>query len=131
VDKTGTGMAFKIKSENPGAKSSEIIAAAKILGATSLEIKKDSAFSLQYGAGKYDGSWKLDNADKIVELAVKTVNGEAVDVKNLLTGMFLGVMDRGDGTMRLYPADRKGYEQSKGKSDNGLEVMSVRLRKGA
>jgi hypothetical protein len=86
---------------------------------------------LQYGTGRYEGSWKLDNADKTIEMAVKTVNGEVADVKNLLTGTFLGVMDQGDGTMRLYPVDRKGYEESKGKADSGLEVMSVRLRKGA
>ena len=124
-------MAFKIKSENPGAKPAEIIAAAKILGATSLEIKKDAAFSLQYGVNKYDGSWKLDNQEKIVELAVKNMNGEVADVKNILTGTFLGVMDKGDGTMRLFPGDRKGYEASKNKGDKGFEVMSVRLRKGA
>ncbi len=130
ASKDGTGTALKIKAGNPNAKPAEIVAAAKILAATSLELQKD-AFTLQYGAGKYEGSWKLDNADKTVEMAVKTMNGEVADVKKLLTGTFLGVMDPSDGTMRLYPVDRKGYEESKGKADSGLEVMSVRLRKGA
>jgi len=58
------------------------------------------------------------------------MNGEAADLKNLLTGTFLGVMDRGDGTKRLFPGDRKGYEASNGTGDKGLEMMSVRLRKG-
>src|SRR5262249_6193880 len=129
VDKTGIGSAFKIKSGSPDAKGSDIVAAAKILAATSLDLKKDGVYSLQYGVNKYDGSWKFDQQEAMIELTVAKMNGEAADVKNLLTGTFLGVMDRDDGTMRLYPIDRKAFDELKRRGDKGPEAMSVRLRK--
>src|SRR5262249_35390154 len=100
------------------------------LATTSLELKKDGAFTLVYGANKYRGSWKFDNQDAMVDLDVTTVNGEVADKKNLLTGAFLGVMDREDGTMRLYPVNRKEYEEFKKRGDKGPEALSVRLGKG-
>jgi hypothetical protein len=130
TDKSGIGRAFKLKSEHPDAKGSEVLAAAKILAATSLDLKKDGVFTLVYGAGKYGGSWKFDKQDAMVELEVTTVNDQVADVKNLLTGAFLGVIDREDGTMRLYPIDRKGYEASKKRGDKGPENLSVLLSKG-
>ena len=36
------------------------------------------------------------------------MNGEVADVKNLFMSAFLGVIDRDDGKMRLYPVSRKG-----------------------
>jgi hypothetical protein len=131
TDKSGVASAIKIKSGSPDSKGSDIVAAAKILAATSLELKKDGEFSLQFGVNKYDGSWKFDQAEAMVDLTVAKMNGEVVDVKNLLTGSFLGVMNRDDWTMRLYPIDRKGYQEFKRRGDKGPEAMSVRLQKGA
>ena len=129
VDKTGIGSAFKIKAGAPDAQGSQIVAAAKLLAATSLELKKDGEFSLQFGVNKYDGSWKFDKQAALVDLAVAKMNGEAADVKNMLSGSFLGVMDPDKGTMRLYPIDRKSYEELKRKGDNGYDAMSVKLQK--
>jgi hypothetical protein len=129
IDKTGIGPAFKIKAGAPDAKGSDIVAAAKLLAATSLELKKDGDFSLQFGVNKYDGSWKFDKQAAMVDLTVAKMNGEAADVKNMLTGSFLGVMDRDKGTMRLYPIDRKGYEEFTRRGDKGPDAMSVKLQK--
>src|SRR5262249_36160566 len=97
--------------------------------ATSLELKKDGDFSLQFGVNRYDGSWKFDQQAAMVDLTVAKMNGEAADVKNMLTGSFLGVMDRDKGTMRLYPIDRKGYEEFKRRGEKGPEEMRVKLKK--
>jgi hypothetical protein len=82
-----------------------------------------------YGVNRYDGSWKFDKGNAMVDFTVAKMNGEVADVKNLLTGALLGVMDRDDGTMRFYRIDRKGYEEFKKRGDKGPEAMSVRLRK--
>ena len=95
-----------------------------------MDLKKDGVFSLRYGANKYVGSWQVEKEDKMVELEVTKVNGDAADVKNLLTSAFLGVMDRKDGTMRLYPLSRRDYEESKQRGDQGFDALSVRLKKG-
>jgi len=129
VDKTGIGSAIKIKAGAPDAQGSQIVAAAKLLAATSLELKKDSEFSLQFGVNKYDGSWKFDKQAAMVDLTVAKMNGEAADAKNMLTGTFLGIMDRDKGTMRLYPIDRKSYEELKRRGDKGPDAMSVKLQK--
>ncbi|HWB13877.1 MAG TPA: hypothetical protein VG826_31915 [Pirellulales bacterium] len=127
---SGTGMAMKIKSENPNAKSSEVLAAAKALSATSLEIKEGPLFTLAYGVNTYDGSWKFDKEAGFVELDVKTMNGEDADPKQILTSAFLGIIDRKDGTMRLFPGDRKTYEDLKQRNDKGADLLNVRLHKG-
>jgi len=129
VDKTGIGPAFKIKSGHPDAKGSEILAASKLLAATSLELKSDGVFSLNYGVNKFDGSWKFDKEAAMVDLTVAKMNGEVADVNKMLTAGYLGVMDRDDGTMRFYPIDRKGYEEAKRRGEKGPEAISVRLRK--
>src|SRR5262249_22593595 len=118
-----------IKSASPDSKPSEIVAASKALAGTLLELKKDAVFTLQYGVNKFDGSWKFDQGEKLVEMAVKTANGEEIDPKTSFTSAFLGVIDPSDGTMRLYPLDRKGYEEARGKNDKGMQALSVRLNK--
>jgi hypothetical protein len=66
----------------------------------------------------------------MIDLNIKTANGEAADPKKTLIGAFLGIIDRQDKTMRLYPTDRNGYEESTKRGDKGMEVMSVRLERG-
>ena len=129
TSKSGIGQAFRIKAEHPDAKASEILAAAKLLAATSLELNKDGVFALAYGVNKLGGSWQFDEKDAMVELEVTTRNGQPVDPKTLLLSAFLGVIDRDDATMRLYPVDRKGYEESRKRGDKGVDALSVRLEK--
>jgi hypothetical protein len=125
---SGTGMAFKIKSENPDAKGSEALTVAKALSATSLEIKEGAQFTLAYGGKTYDGSWEFDKEAGFVELNVKTVNGEPADPNEMFSA-FLGIVDHKDGTMRLFPGPRKSYEELKQKKDKGADMLNVRLHK--
>jgi hypothetical protein len=127
VDETGMGDAFKINSASPGAKPSEVMAAAKMLAKTKLDINKDGSFVLQFGVNNYDGSWKLDQKDAMVDFNVEKVNGEPADVKKHFAVAFLGVLDRQTGNMQFVPSDRKIYEEQKKRGDKGLDIMSVRL----
>jgi hypothetical protein len=126
---TATGTALKIKSENPNAKSSEVLAAAKVLNATALKIKKDFLFTLAYGVNTYDGSWKYDEEAGFVELDVKTMNGEPADPGQMLTSAFLGVIDRKNATMRLFALGRASYEELKKNGNKEADLLNVRLRK--
>jgi hypothetical protein len=125
----GTGMTLRIKSENPNAKPSEITAAAKILSATSLEVKHDATYSLTYGVNTFGGTWKFDKEAGLVELAVETQNGEAADPKNSMENGFLGIVNQKDGTMKLFNGDQKTYEELKKRGDKGADALNVRLRK--
>ena len=125
----GMGMSFRIKSENPNAKPSEITAAAKTLSATSLEIKNDASYSLTYGVNTYAGTWKFDKEAALVELAVETQNGETADPTNAMVNGFLGIVNQKDGTIKLFNGDRKTYEELKKRGDKGADALNVKLRK--
>lgn len=125
---SGTGMAMKIKSESPDAKNADILAAAKALSATSLDITENS-YSLHYGANQFEGTWKFDKEAGLIELDVKTQNGEAADPKTTFATGFLAIVDRKDRSMRLFPGDRKSYEELKRNGDKGADLLNVRLRK--
>src|SRR5262245_54322153 len=57
---TGVGRALKIKSDHPNANSTQIVAAARLLSATTMELETDAKFSLVYGANTFAGSWNFD-----------------------------------------------------------------------
>jgi hypothetical protein len=76
-------MALKIKSGSSNAKNSEVMAAAQMLSATSLEIKKDATYSLVHGVNTFAGTWKFDKEAALVELDINTANGEAADPKKI------------------------------------------------
>jgi hypothetical protein len=124
---TGTGTAFKIKSADPNVKGSDALAAGKVLSATLLEIK-DAAFTLAYGMGTYEGSWKFDKEAGLLEMEAKTVNGEAADANQTFTA-FLGIVDQKTRTIRLFPGTRKNYDELKQKGDKGADILNVRLHK--
>jgi hypothetical protein len=125
---TGAGKALKIKSENPNAKSADVLAAAKLLSATTLEITKDG-YSLMYGVNKFEGTWKFDKDAGLVELDVKTQNGEVADPKTSFTTGFLAIVDQKDQSMRLFPGTRNTYEELKRNGDKGANALNIKLRR--
>jgi hypothetical protein len=126
---SGTGTAFKIKSESPEVRGSDALAAGKLLSTTALEIKDGGLFSLSYGAKTYDGSWKFDKEAGFVELDAKTVDGEPADPKETLFSAFLGIVDQKTRTMKLFPGSRNSYQELKQKGDKGADLLNVKLRK--
>ncbi len=134
-DMSGAGAAIrsvKIKSENPNAQTSQIMAAARAQGMIELTLKADKTFKVNLATASYDGKWTFDKTANVVELMVNVpqaapaAEGEKTEPAGPL--LWLGVFNPTLETLQLFMGDHEAYKAAEASSPGRIPGNVLRKR---
>jgi hypothetical protein len=112
--------AIKLKGGAPAASPGEAIAAAKILGSTTLELREDKTFEYSLATMKQTGTWSFDPQLSEVQLDL-----ESKDFKGT---SWVAYLDQSGPKLEFYMANREAVEKMKS-SDSGQPTGRMVLKK--
>lgn len=134
-DTSGVGAAIrsiKIKSENPNAETSQIMAAARAQGMIELTLKSDKTFNVNLATSSLGGTWAFDKTANVVELSVNVpaaapaAEGEKAEPAK--PQLWLGIFDPSQPTLQLFMGDHEAYKLAESASPGRLPGMVLRKK---
>jgi hypothetical protein len=125
----GTAIkAAKLKADAPEVSGSDALRAAKAMGATALDLRKDKTLEFSLGGSTFGGSWSYDADRKEVRLELKSVESSPIEgaKESFKPETWLAHVNE-LGRLEVFRGNREAYdlyEQAANGKKTGLIVLS-------
>lgn len=123
--------AAKMKADSPDVSGSTAMAAARALGAITLDLNQDKSCALLMGGNTLKGKWTFVKEENLVELDLQTAEippeNQAKNPEGFKPTTYIAVLNESGDALEVLPMGREAYELlkevSKGKKRQKLMVL--------